>query len=152
MTVSLNRLAALLDDQNHVSVDNLILDIVHLENKLAHPEAQSFYFQKGINSVKDRLQGLRHRYAEVMKTINHSSLEELERRAIESKAEWEAIGAHGIHSCLQAMAQGSQEAHTYWLLDMIATKKKYGQLKSLDELSPEDRKRILEHPPYQEGS
>lgn len=152
MTVSLDRLAVLLDDPDHVSVDNLILDIVHLEFKLNHPKEQSFYFQKGMHSVKDRLRRLRNRYAEVMKTINESSLEELENRALESKVEWETIGAHGIHSCFQAMAQSSQEAHYYHLLDLIATKKKYVQLKPLDQLSAEEKQAILEHPTHQAGS
>ena len=152
MAVSLNRMAVLLDDPDHVSVDSLIQDIVHLENKLAHPDEQSFYFQKGIESVRERLHIMQDRFEKIMNAVNGSSLEELENRALESKVKWEEIGVHGIHSCFQAMAQGSQEAHYYRMLDLIATKKKYGRLKPICKLSPEDRKLILEHPPYQEGS
>ncbi len=78
MTMKFNKIVPLIADRDPMTFENLVKEIIELKYKFANPQAQSYYFKKGIESQRVRLRKMLSKYNEIRDLINENEISDFQ--------------------------------------------------------------------------
>jgi hypothetical protein len=131
------RMVGLLDGWHLDELGDLVAEIRALEDRLAHPDQQTFYFQETYDEHERRLSELKERYETIRLTINTTSLNDLLQRADMLETKWQEQKSVGVYSLKQAMAVGRLERLYRDAEALIGIKKRFESLEPIEGFDPE---------------
>lgn len=149
MAISFNKIIPFITEKlPNSTVATLILDCLILDDKLAHPEKQSWYFKAGLKGQQQRLETLEKRYEEMREQFNTMSRDEwMEYIAIhKEKALNIRKESNGYLSQIQLIAIEMSEGLVRYGEEMLALKARLQELRPFREYKehPEELELILE--------
>ena len=131
MSLTFNRIVPLIINGDLTTFEKRVQEIAEIKQKLANPEAQSFYFRKGIESKRVRLKKLLSEYDEYKDFINLNEISDFQDKIKEEKSTLERIITN---SFLNTMAYHSIECTIKRLEEAIVVKKIYGKIDNPDQM------------------
>ena len=131
MSLTFNRIVPLIINGDLTPFEKRLQEIAEIKQKLANPEAQSFYFRKGIESKRVRLKKLLSEYDEYKDFINGNEISDFQDKIKENKSSLEGRTTRGF---LNTMAYQSIECTINRLEEAIVVKKKYGKIDNPDQM------------------
>lgn len=91
--VKAEQFSKLLGAQETTGIEGLVQNIKEIEEKLANPEEQSFYFRMGIESNRKFLKKYKDRYNAVRLDVNEHNIDFINKKVVQTKQKNEKIGS-----------------------------------------------------------
>lgn len=135
--ISFNRIMPLLAETSPVNgVQNLLREIIVLQAKLDRIGKQDFYFQKGYESHKKRLDKLKSEFSQTVELVNNNDVDYFLEQIKEAEETYRRIcpkdSNHPVFA--KVLVDAELESQIQYFKMLLQAKGQYKKLMTIDEL------------------
>jgi hypothetical protein len=145
--ISINKFASLVSETpSNRGICELVRSILVLEARLNNPGEQDFYFLKGRQNHRIKLESMQKQYAEAVEYANRHSIDDLENEIQKRKEEIRHLGTVACKQpvFVKVILDVTHRSKIGYCESLIEAKTLFGKLQPLDELvHDEDALRLV---------